>query len=436
MKKLLKLTALIISLVLALSCVSCSHGGGKNDEDADFPSKGALKSLKAVEGVPQVYTAEFEGDYFLEEAIGANIKTAAELLGYLRNHVRTWEAEESTNPIKINVQGAACSSIVAKRKNTDGTVDGYIYGRNFDWHPGASLILHTKPSNGFESVSTCFLEFVSMNPDWAPNNKTDNNLLALSCIYVPMDGMNEKGLYIANLQNDTDPVMPADGETSKKYVQTTVAIRYILDNFDTVDKAVNWLKTINMCPVYAEIKSFDPDTGKMEHEFPDYHFAIADNTGKSVVVEWVNGEVKVVNSKIVTNNHLATYDPLHDMGICDTDQDGNIDDADLTVIEENNLYPGSSSESRFIRLWKKHNDEMTAKEIQEALEDVQQSNSVWSAIFEPSEKRVTYYFRKANVFEGVQIPADVHNHEDPLYPAYREAKDHPMNYKKAVVVQF
>lgn len=414
MKKLLKLTALIISLVLALSCVSCSHGGKGDDKEEDFPSMGALKSLKAVEGVPQVYTAEFEGDYFLDEAIEANIKTAAELLGYLRNHVRTWEAEESTNPIKINVQGAACSSIVAKRKNTDGTVDGYIYGRNFDWEPGASLILHTKPSKGFESVSTCFLEFVSMNPDWAPNNKTDNNLLALSCIYVPMDGMNEKGLYIANLQNDTDPVMPAEGDTSKKYVQTTVAIRYILDNFDTVEKAVNWLKKINMCPVYADIKSFDSESGKLEYEYPDYHFAIADNTGAYVVVEWVNGVLKEVNSPIVTNHSLSNkrkpdyyntysrFDDLEEFG--DT------------------------------KNWK-----LGVEDVAEALGKVQQEHSVWSAVFEPGAKRVTYYFRKANPFEGLsedKIPPDPDHYHSSEYPEYRALAEIPIDYDHPVVVQF
>ena len=160
MKKLLKLTALVIGLLLALGFVACKHGSG-DDEPEDFPSMGALKSLKAVEGVPQVYTAEFEGEYFLEDTINANLKTASELLRYLKNHVRNWEAEENSNPIKINVQGAACSSIVAE--NSDEDVGGYIYGRNFDWEKGASLILHTKPKTGYESVSTCFLEFVSLN---------------------------------------------------------------------------------------------------------------------------------------------------------------------------------------------------------------------------------------------------------------------------------
>ena len=152
MKKLLKISALVISILLALSCVACKHGNNSkgNDNPTDYPAKEALKSIKAVEGVPQVYTAEFEGDYLLDDAINANLRTAAKLLSFIKTNVRTWKADKSQSPIKININGAACSSIVAQHK--DATVGGYIYGRNFDWDPGTSLILHTKPKSGYESV--------------------------------------------------------------------------------------------------------------------------------------------------------------------------------------------------------------------------------------------------------------------------------------------
>ena len=420
MKKLLKLTALIISLVLALSCVSCSHGGKGDDKEEDFPSMGALKSLKAVEGVPQVYTAEFEGEYFLEDTIKANLKTASELLMFLKNHVRTWEADESKDPIKINVQGAACSSIVAE--NADDTVGGYIYGRNFDWAKGPSLILHTKPTKGYESVSTCFLPFVSLNENWAPNNRTDNNLLAISCIYVPMDGMNEKGLYIANLNNDYDAILPDTSDTTETYVQTTVAIRYILDKCATVDEAVDWLKTIVMCPVYGDMTD---ENG--EAEYCDYHFAIADNTGASVDVEWVNGQLVKIKTQILTNHSLERCQThLNDFDY----REDNYKDPNYPEDDEWKEY----SVPRFMRLKAASQDDegnlkaMTKEEIRAALSTVQQKYSVWTAVFEPSAKRITYYFRNADPESVVEDKTDEN--------ALHVARHHPIDYTKPVVVQF
>lgn len=412
MKKLLKLTALVIGLVLAIGFVSCNNGNDSGDDTKGFTIQDALKSIKAVEGVPKVYTAEFEGDYFLDDTINANIIKSTKLLSYLKTHVSDWEAEENESSIQINVAGAACSSIVAK--NADPEVGGYIYGRNFDWDDGTSLILHTKPESGYESVSTCYMGFVSTKANWAPNDKEANNLLALCCIYVPMDGMNEKGLYIANLQNDTDPIVPAAGDTTKKYVQTTVAIRYILDKCATVNEAVEWLKTIHMCPVYAEF----PD-------YPDYHFAIADNSGKYAVVEWIDGEIQVIESRVVTNHSL--YNPR------DTENNYETYGRYDTLEEAGNA-----------KDW-----EMNVNDVAEALGKVQQKHSVWSAVFEPGAKRVTYYFRKADPTAGITEPEHTGDPEDPEFQqseyyepyidylnALHDAKHHPIDYATPVVVQF
>ncbi|MBR4791698.1 MAG: linear amide C-N hydrolase [Treponema sp.] len=394
MKKLLKLPALVIGLVLAFSCVSCNNGNDGSEETpaqrvADQPVTSAFSTLKAINGVNKAYTVEFDGEYYLDDAIDSNLKTSEELIDYLYTNFLSWKTvADSGDSLTINVQGAGCSSIVAKNKTT-GT-DGYIFGRNFDWANGPSIIIHARPINGYESVSTCFTGFVNEDPDWAPNNNLENNAIALACIYVPMDGMNEKGLYIANLQNDVLSVMP-DAGSSKKYVQTTVAIRYILDKCATVDEAVTWLKSINMCPVLAD------------ENYPDYHFAIADNNGKYVVVEWIKGELKTVNSRVVTNHSLVNE-------VTDETWDNSIERYDSLTAA------GTSA-----------NWEMTSEEVKEALEAVQQDNSVWSAVFEPGAKRVTYYFRKADPQAGVDQtdPDAVHN-----------AKHHPMDYTKPVVVQF
>lgn len=47
-----------------------------------------------------------------------------------------------------------CSTIYTQ--NESGT---YFFGRNYDWAECETMIVHTKPENGYESVSTCCLDF-------------------------------------------------------------------------------------------------------------------------------------------------------------------------------------------------------------------------------------------------------------------------------------
>lgn len=47
-----------------------------------------------------------------------------------------------------------CSTIYTQDEN--GT---YFFGRNYDWAECETMIVHTKPENGYESVSTCCLDF-------------------------------------------------------------------------------------------------------------------------------------------------------------------------------------------------------------------------------------------------------------------------------------
>ena len=406
MKKLLKFFVPAIGLLLALGLVSCNPSSGETpgtdnpvsgvvtppddggDDDEERIAEGgwnlAAQTLKAVTGFADVgvYSIEFDGEYFLSDVIDADLTTAGELVTYLINHVPEWKTvEDAEYNLDIQVKGAACSSIVAKNK-TEGT-SGSIYGRNFDWDEGPALILHARPIDGYESISTCFLPFI--DEGWEYKDNTSKGAEALGCIYVPMDGMNEKGLYIANLQSDTYPVMPEEGDTEKDYVQTTVAIRYILDKCQTVAEAVAWLKTINMCPVYAD----DVDENGVP-QMADYHFAIADNTGKYVVAEWINGEFKTKEDRVCTNHSLVN---------------------DLPEDTNHSTYRRYNA---LTKIGKDSNWELTSTQVRDALETVQRDNTVWSAVFEPGAKRVTYYFRKAD-------------------PAADEA---PMDYTKPVVVQF
>lgn len=149
------------------------------------------------------------------------------------------------------------------------------------------MIVHTVPQSGYESVSTCCLDFLGFSADYVPDGSMMHRIQTLAAIYVPLDGMNEKGLVVADL-------MAGDNEethqrSNKPDLTTTTAIRLLLDQAADVEEAITLLEQYDM----------NSSIGSA------HHFSIADATGKSVVVEYVDGEMLVTETKVVTNHYLS-----------------------------------------------------------------------------------------------------------------------------------
>ena len=239
----------------------------------------AARSIHKLED--GLYVMEYRGDYgfddFLAQGGAADDSGVADyLIGFLSRGYYG----KADNEIRPGDFG--CSTVCVKDKN------GAVYfGRNFDWENGRAMIVHTVPENGFESLSTCCLDFLGFGDDYNPEGSMQERIQTLAAIYVPVDGMNEKGLVIADL-------MAGDKEethqkTDKPDLTTTTAIRLLLDRAANVDEAVELLKQYDM----------NSSIGAA------HHFSIADATGKSAVVEYVNGEMLVTETNVVTNHYLA-----------------------------------------------------------------------------------------------------------------------------------
>lgn len=175
-----------------------------------------------------------------------------------------------------------CSTIYTQDEN--GT---YFFGRNYDWAECETMIVHTKPENGYESVSTCCLDFLGFGDKYAPDGSMTERMQSITAIYVPLDGMNAKGLVVADLTAGDDE--ETYQRTGKVNLTTTTAIRLLLDKAADVDEAVALLKQYDM----------NSSIGI------SHHLSIADAHGKSIVVEYVNGEMLVSETKVVTNHYLT-----------------------------------------------------------------------------------------------------------------------------------
>ena len=59
-------------------------------------------------------------------------------------------------------------------------------------------MLHTIPDRGYETITTFNVKFYGFGEDYKPEGFS-NQYLALTGLFVALDGINEKGLAVADL---------------------------------------------------------------------------------------------------------------------------------------------------------------------------------------------------------------------------------------------
>ena len=261
---------------------------------------GHVKTLKSIEriGDTQLFTMEYQTDYGLDEFMETGASTDAELVSFVANQLL------HGIPLEFDLPDLGCSTFAAETPEGDR-----LFGRNFDMYYSPALLVKTAPKDGYKSLSMVNLAYIGYSEDKLPVD-LKSSFLSLAAPYVPLDGVNEKGLAVGVLLIDTTPT---NQQTDKVDITTTSAIRMMLDKCATVDEAVEMLKAYDM---HASANSC-------------YHFQIADATGKSVVVEYINDEISVLDEDAATNFLLTPGD--YDFG-------GGQDRYDIirTALDENN----------------------------------------------------------------------------------------------------
>ena len=266
MKIMLILLGVLLAGILILLAGAWSMFGEK------VTAAGSVRKLEE-----DLYYMEYKGDYgfdaFLEQGGAASEARMAE---YITSFLSGGFVKGGANPGPKNF---GCSTL---------EVNG-LMGRNFDWEgaDGCAIIIHTKPKHGYESYSTCWLDFLGFGRAWEPEGFA-NQYMALAAVYVPQDGINEKGLVVADLVNGDNE--QTHQRTDKADLTTSTAIRLLLDRAATVDEAIALLEQYDMNSAIG-----------MAH-----HLAVADASGRSVVVEYVDHKMIVTETPAVTNHYLSS----------------------------------------------------------------------------------------------------------------------------------
>lgn len=229
-----------------------------------------MASIERVQEDVDLFTMTYKGDYALDRFLETGASSDGELVEFIVSQVLKGV------PLKFDLPDLGCSTYAAEL--ADGT---QIFGRNFDMYDSPAMLLTTRPKDGYASISMVNLAYIGYSAEYLPTSLA-SSILTLAAPYAPLDGVNEKGLAVGVLLIDTEPTQQ---QTDRVDITTTSAIRLLLDRAATVDEAIALLEQYDM---HASAGSC-------------YHFHIADLTGKSVVVEYIDDVMHVVKSRAATN---------------------------------------------------------------------------------------------------------------------------------------
>jgi len=269
MRKVLKfgLISVLVLVVLAVVLVWSEFGA---------LIQGAMSCEKLDNGL---YYIEYKGDDGFEGLMKqGGLERADQLAGYAIEFLSKGHYNPDISTSKVPY---GCSALTVK--TPDG---GVLMGRNFDFNSATGVVMHCIPDKGYETITTFNVDFYNFGQGYKPEG-FQNQFMALTGLFVALDGMNEKGLAIADLMaGDT---VETHQNSNKPDLTTTAAIPYLLKNAANVDEALKLLNDIDM---HSDIGSA-------------HHYAMSDATGRCVVVEYVDNKMVVVESPAAANHYLC-----------------------------------------------------------------------------------------------------------------------------------
>lgn len=296
---------------------------------------------------PGLSAVKYEGsngfDKFLAQGGAAS---DAEVADFLLRNLLTDGMEISIGEVPFG-----CSTISVKDGN-----ENMLFGRNFDWNSCNAMIVYAVPETGYASISTVNTDFIGMTG--LKLSELPDRIQALIALYAPLDGMNEKGFAVSvNMIQDSAGISQ---NTDKPDITTTTAIRLLLEQASDVEEALELLGRYDM------------------HASMGYmmHLALADKNGHSAVVEYVNNEMIVTETPVVTNFYFAEG-------------------------EKNGIGTAQSHE-RYDTLMQalSANESMGMEKVRDVLDSVSKDNfgefesTEWSVVFNQGTGEVHYYHRE------------------------------------------
>lgn len=284
-------------------------------------------------------TIRFDGDHCFDEFLSnGGASTDKQVIDFLVSKV------PDANGLRFVNVPFGCSTITVSDDS-----GGTLFGRNFDWDNCKGVVVEAHPYGAYSSISTVNADFLELS-GYSFTALSDDQQ-AFVCMYAPIDGMNECGLAVSVNMIAVDETI--EQNSALPDLTTTTAVRLLLDKASDVDHAIALLKAYDM---HASL-------GRM------VHFALADTQGNSAVVEYVDSELVVTQTPVVTNFYLAPGDK-YGLG---TEWSHTRYDILTDALEKNPA--------------------MSMNDVRDALKSVSRSTE-WSIVFDLDDREAHYYHRE------------------------------------------
>lgn len=241
-----------------------------------------------------VYEMNVSGGYYFDKFIeegGASNDT--ELINFIVDNIT-----KGIIPISMKAPTIGCSSFTCVTEDGDR-----LFGRNYDFSQTTSMIVHTNPGgNRYSSISSVDLQFLGITEGKEIDGLL-NTLITLAAPYAPLDGVNEKGvscgIYMSyqgdRIQDEGEEyqyeVVATNQDTDKPDITSTTMLRMVLDYADSVESAVEMIKKYDL----------------HDSASTSFHYMIADASGKSAILEWVEQDGRSNDDKDGSTRELKVY---------------------------------------------------------------------------------------------------------------------------------
>lgn len=238
----------------------------------------SLLTLSRVDSAGHLYRMSYKASYDLDGMLESGTKSLEDMMGFVGTRLLR---DFPLSDFKI---GSGCSSFTAFTHDKD-----VLFARNYDFrHDPLGVVIETAPENGYRSIGIADAAWFNFLPGSLDDSKTDVSLI-MALPYATLDGVNEKGVCLSVMQLETKSTEQAD--KSKNDMVTTTAIRLALDHAASVDEVISLWNQHNM---HSAVKG------------TDFHFLVADASGRTVVLEYLDGALKVLEDKTFVANELLS----------------------------------------------------------------------------------------------------------------------------------
>ncbi len=186
--------------------------------------------------------------------------------------------------VLVSERATACSCFQVNGK------DGYLVGRNYDWDYADGYLIVNRAGRNKKDLKYSY-ELFNRGIKW--KSKYASLTFNQYGHSIAFSGINEAGLVVSELWLDETVYPKWD---LRKSINVDQLVQYLLDNFDSVDQ---------IYPVIKDIR-IRPTTGN----YTKIHFMISDRTGKSAIIEYLEGKLHFTDSaqtriRALTNSYYT-----------------------------------------------------------------------------------------------------------------------------------